>query len=782
MRIDGFYQQHARRILFVCLLLAPLVFFGAARALESNSNKVLDWLPSDFDETKRLFWFVDRFGSDEILVATWNGCTLTDDRLELFTQRLSAPYPVGDGPPVPLFHEVESGRTVLSRLQAPPLELSEAEAKRRLEGWLIGGEGEKTCVVARIARIERGGKVYDRHRAVQFAHDVAKELNIPSNEFYLAGPTVDSVAIDKAGQQGVIWMGLFSLVWGSLLARFCLPKWRWVSLVFVCSIAASALSLAVVYFTGNRMDATLMTMPALIFVLTTSGGIHFTHYLRDTYASTKGGNGDTHHYSVSRAVEVGGLPCILSCVTTAIGLLSLAISAVVPVVRFGVFSSIGVLISLASLLLIWPALAQLMVNRWPPEERSKSPLAQTGNVTEGHAWWTTLYSIAVGRFHWVLAATVLAFPLLAIGLGRLNTSVHLQDLLPSSSHLIQSYAKLEQEIGPAVPVEVVLRFPRQDNASRRTMYQRAQLVEAVRARVAELQEDGSAVAATTFAPQLSDASGGRQLLLRNVVGSHLLRNRDTLREIGMIAEDAEHELWRVSTRVRSSVGDYSNFLAELDSTVNAVLAESKATHDESISAVTCGAVPLIQMAQRQLLVDLINSFMLAFVLIGLMMIVLLRSITGGLLAMIPNVFPVAVVFGWMGWRGSSIDIGTMMTASIALGIAVDDTLHFLICFRRATAKGADRAQAVRQAFRQVSTAMVQTSIICGLGMIAFMVSPFGPISRFAGMMTSLLAAAVVGDLLLLPAMLASPFGKYFVPRQRTVVKPRSLKASKVVHS
>jgi len=250
----------------------------------------------------------------------------------------------------------------------------------------------------------------------------------------------------------------------------------------------------------------------------------------------------------------------------------------------------------------------------------------------------------------------------------------------------------------------------------------------------------------------------------------------------MIAEDNEHELWRVSTRVRSSVGDYSTFLAELASTVDAVLAEAKATDGESISAVTCGAVPLIQMAQRQLLVDLINSFMLAFVLIGLMMIVLLRSIAGGLLAMIPNVFPVAVVFGWMGWMGSSIDIGTMMTASIALGIAVDDTLHFLICFRRATTNGADRATAVRQAFRQVSTAMIQTSIICGLGMIAFMVSPFGPISRFAGMMTSLLAAAVVGDLLLLPAMLASPLGKYFVPRQRTVVKPRNIEASKVVHS
>ena len=117
----------------------------------------------------------------------------------------------------------------------------------------------------------------------------------------------------------------------------------------------------------------------------------------------------------------------------------------------------------------------------------------------------------------------------------------------------------------------------------------------------------------------------------------------------------------------------------------------------------------------------------------------------------------------MGLGGRAVDIGTMMTASVALGIAVDDTLHFLVWVRRAMQQGLDRRSAVRVAFQHSATAMLQTSVICGVSLTAFVVSPFGPISRFAGVMFALLIAALLGDLILLPALVASPLGRYFEP-------------------
>jgi len=186
-----------------------------------------------------------------------------------------------------------------------------------------------------------------------------------------------------------------------------------------------------------------------------------------------------------------------------------------------------------------------------------------------------------------------------------------------------------------------------------------------------------------------------------------------------------------------------------------------------------GVVPIVYKAQRTLLHSLIDSIGWAFVMIAIVMMILLRrrkrqllNVRGGLVAMIPNVFPVILVFGLIGhlsrW-GILVDIGTMMTASVAMGVAVDDTIHFLTWFRRGVREGLDRHAAIKHAYAHVAVAMTQTTIIGGLGLSVFALSTFTPTQRFGTMMLTLLAAALIGDLILLPALLAGPLGKYLCP-------------------
>ena len=118
-----------------------------------------------------------------------------------------------------------------------------------------------------------------------------------------------------------------------------------------------------------------------------------------------------------------------------------------------------------------------------------------------------------------------------------------------------------------------------------------------------------------------------------------------------------------------------------------------------VDAYLTGGIPLVYKAQHQILSDLMYSFLTAFVIITVILIIVLRSVRAGLVAMIPNVFPPLVVFGAMGWLGYSIEIGSVMTASVALGIAVDDTLHFLTWYRRGTKEGLSRFSSIRFAFR-----------------------------------------------------------------------------------
>ena len=140
--------------------------------------------------------------------------------------------------------------------------------------------------------------------------------------------------------------------------------------------------------------------------------------------------------------------------------------------------------------------------------------------------------------------------------------------------------------------------------------------------------------------------------------------------------------------------------------------------------------------------------------------------------MVPNVFPVFMIFGLMGWRNVLVDIGSMMTASVAMGVAVDDTIHFLTWFRRGLDRGMDRLEAIMLAYRRVGMAMTQTTAIGGLGLSVFAFSTFTPTQRFGVLMLTLLVTALVGDLIFLPALLASPLGRIFERRGRQPASPQ----------
>ncbi len=202
-------------------------------------------------------------------------------------------------------------------------------------------------------------------------------------------------------------------------------------------------------------------------------------------------------------------------------------------------------------------------------------------------------------------------------------------------------------------------------------------------------------------------------------------------------------------------------------------ADRKSAGDDNslVKASYTGIIPIVYKAQHSLLTSLIQSTWGSFLMIAVTMMILLRnprakmglrslvSFRGGLLAMVPNTFPIIIVFGFMGHMGLLVDIGSMMTASVALGIAVDDTIHYLTWFRNAIGEGKDRIEAIREAYKKTAQSMTETAFIAGLGLAAFGFSTFMPTQRFGIFMLILVFTALWGDLIFLPALLASRFGK-----------------------
>jgi predicted RND superfamily exporter protein len=240
------------------------------------------------------------------------------------------------------------------------------------------------------------------------------------------------------------------------------------------------------------------------------------------------------------------------------------------------------------------------------------------------------------------------------------------------------------------------------------------------------------------------------------------------------------ELWRISARIWALTDvDYAHFINDVRDVVDPVIEKyrqdnaARGIEVRGLGARYTGLVPLVYKTQHELMRGLQTSLASAFGLIAIVMIIVLKSPSAGLLAMVPNVFPVILIFGGMGWLGIVVDIGTMMTASVALGVAVDDTMHFLAWFRTGLDQGQDRKEAVMTAYQRCGTAMTQTTLIGGLGLAVFAFSTFTPTQRFGTLMLVLLATALVGDLVFLPAILTSPLGYFFGKRRKLKHQARS---------
>ena len=152
-------------------------------------------------------------------------------------------------------------------------------------------------------------------------------------------------------------------------------------------------------------------------------------------------------------------------------------------------------------------------------------------------------------------------------------------------------------------------------------------------------------------------------------------------------------------------------------------------------------------------------------------LVLIRHWSVGLVLLVTSVLPIVIVLGLMSWLGLPLDIGSVLAPSVALGVTVDDVLHFVLWFRNGLAQGMNRQQALQLAYQTCSRAMLQSWGVIGLGLAVFGLSDFTPTRHFGLLMIALLSVGLVVNLVVLPALLVGPLGGFLANR---VNKPKTL--------
>ena len=815
----GFYERYSVWILAVLVFLLPMVVVGAIKAKGNNRNDVKGWLPLEYPETQTYRFFRQNFQGEEFILVSWDGCTMADPRLELLARKLLPPPEEASRINRPIyFKTAQTGPRAVEQMTEEPLNLDPEEAVDRLTGALIGDRPQdaevapgqqaaanatetedssadqppqpkrqvakvddlQTCLVLTLSDAARA----NLHGAIDTIKDVAvEECGIPEKTLHMGGPPVDNVSIDRAGQTSVTLLFGLSLVVGFFVSWWSLKSKMLVGLVLASGVYSMFASLAIVWYSGYPVDAILLTMPSLVYVATTSGAIHLANYYRDQLAETgvqKGAAGASVHHAL--------LPLSLATGTTAVGLATLAVSELVPIKMFGIFSAIGVVVSFVILMTLMPACLEL----FPPKLRLGATASEDDEDTwrpiEESPWWR------VGQWitrHNIAVATVCLLIMAGIGYGmtRVESSVQLMRLFSPQARIRQDYRWLEDKLGPLVPMEILIRCDQEQCDL--NFLERMELVDEIQREIGDLDEVGSSLSTVTFGRSLDvggsglGGAAGRVFGLtartrRSVLNRRLIAHRDEfldgdyLREAKVEDEAGvrEQELWRISARVSATKEvDYADFKRDLQSRIDPILARYEDEGVKGVSVDYTGLVPLVYKAQHSLLDGLIVGFISDFAIIVLVMVLLCRAASAGLVLLLPAAFPAVVVFGGMGWGNAIlkglgtgnllIDIGTVMAPSVALGVTVDDVVHFMLWFRRGISEGMDRKAATMLAYKGCAREMYQSWGVIGIGLSVFSLSPFGPTQRFGHMMLAMLTVALVGNLVLLPALLAGPLGDIF---------------------
>ena len=169
----SFYSRFGRPIIVIVAILFPLTVWGAVLALATNKNDVKEWLPESFKETQDYHEFERHFGNDTFVLASWDGCTLDDTRLDQLAQLLSAS---SDRAEARYFTKVMTGRSLLRQLSEAPTSLPTDEILKRLAGSFVGPDGRQTCAVLTLSA---DGKAQLRETLEAIYSTAAEKCGVP---------------------------------------------------------------------------------------------------------------------------------------------------------------------------------------------------------------------------------------------------------------------------------------------------------------------------------------------------------------------------------------------------------------------------------------------------------------------------------------------------------------------------------------------------------------------------------------------------------------------------
>jgi len=722
------------RPLIVIFIVAAITFIFAWRLPDlSFKTSIYDLQVEDLPETAQYNAFKDVFGSDEIIRVVIKCDNVFDSITFRKVEQLSEAAAAIEGvrrvislPGVKKAVDV-SGTWNMEKFSAlvSPVDLFQRN--------LISTDGKTTALTLVLKNDADPEKVI--HAVRKLLADSPKDLRL-----YQIGMPLVSEALVQFTEKDFFRLPPITFLLIAIILFYLFRKMQYVLLPL------ASMGLALVWTLGLmtylHIPLSMLTMIVPVFLVAV-GTAYCLHILSEYITCQREAKSPTE--AVTKTYSNIALPTSLAVLTTAIGLGSLLVNRISAIQEFAIFSCFGIISILIIVMTFLPAalsLISLPVNG-PQKKIAATPFF--------NRFIEKIIDLNLNHQKIVLPVIGVVVLICLIGIFRIRVETNPVGYLRDGTQVKNNFNDIYQTLSGSFPINIVMGQPEAD------YFEDPEHL----ADIARIQEFLVTLPGVDKTLSFAD-----YMMLVNYVLNHfepkyytlpeesfevrmVMNNYATILGEDMLTRFINADFSKANILLLTHISSSREFLEIREETL--AFAEQHFSKDLNWEVTGLGMV--IAASSHQLTIGQIKSLSITMVLVFCIMFILFLSSKVGLIAIIPNLFPIIINFGIMGWLGIELSMVTSLIASIAIGLAVDDTIHYLARYNQEFRKDLDDERAVRDTLHHVGRPITFTTITICVGFSVLIFSSFKPTAIFGVMMVITSLSALVADLILLPSLI-----------------------------
>ncbi len=613
---------------------------------------------------------------------------------------------------------------------------------------LISKSGSMTALHVELEKL--GEK--EKRNAVILMTETAQLIAGKQFTVHCSGSSLVEVEMNRLSERD---FNLFVPVIIILIMVFILILFRRITLAVLCQINLIVILLWGVgffVFCGETFNIITNAMGAILLAIAIADSVHILSHLKKTGQKT-----DLETIpAIKHTIRQIWFPCLFTSLTTGAGFFSFYTSDIRPVAMLGLFTAISVIFAFFLSVTTMPALMVLIqksltkalksfkTENRPGIQPNVQPNIQPDCFTRA---LTACARIATRRKTALFILFIAILIISAAGIMRIKFETNTFHYLPDTNQIKSDLLVIEENFGGTIPFIVVIRAEKDIDFSDPDAVKLAEKLE--NKFLNENEGITSVFSIVEYIKEFNQAFNSNDPdfyripdLRSDIADAFELGDPDVLERI--ISPDHRQICVTFNTIWESNESGYL-LHAAVTEYLRQELKSDFSFHITGLSSLYLTMDKHLQESQ-------IRSFFIAFTIIFLMMIAVCRNLWLAALAMIPNLFPIALTLGIMGWFGIPLDVATTMIASVTIGIAVDDTIHFVSWLRRNSGIHTDTTAAIVQTFLDVGKPIVITTFLLFSGFMVLMFGSIIPTQMFGVLTAFSMVFALIGDFFVLPPL------------------------------